>query len=445
MSVRPLVIDNVLVVDPSQWPSQGPSQGLSQGLSQSGRVIVADGVILAAGPDAAAMTPPAEAEVIDGAGKAVIPGLIDMRVFVGEPGFEHKETFASASSAAAAGGITTLITQPDTDPIIDDPSLVDFTLRRARDTARVRVAPMAALTKGQTGEVMTEFGLLREAGAVAFSSGRTAVANAQVLRRALTYARNFDALVVHFPEDPNLKGSGVMHAGMTSVGLGLADIPAEAETTMLARDLRLARLSHGRYHAALVSTAESVDLIRWAKGQGIRVSAGVAVANLCLNDFDVVGYRTFFKLSPPLRSEDDRKALIAGVADGTIDVIVSNHDPQDSEMKRMPFAEAADGAIGLETLLAAGLRLVHNGDLPLIRLIEALSTAPARLLGLKHGAGTLAVGAQADLALVDLAAPWIYSEAEIRSRAKNTCFEGARFQGRVLATWVGGERVFQQE
>lgn len=289
---------------------------------------------------------------------------------------------------------------------------------------------------------MTEFGLLEEAGAVAFTSGRHAVTNAQVLLRALTYAKDFDALVVHLPEDPDLKGTGVMHQDMTSVGLGLAGIPSEAESIMLARDLRLARLSGGRYHAALISSAESVELIRWAKAEGINVTASVAIANLCLNDHDVVGYRTFFKLSPPLRAEADRKALIAGVADGTIDVIVSNHDPQDVETKRLPFAEAADGAIGLETLLSAALRLHHNGEVPLTRLIDAMTARPAGLLKLKDGAGTLAVGARADFTLVDLEAPWVYTEGDIRSRAKNTCFEGARFQGRVVATWVDGEKVF---
>ncbi len=430
MENRPFIIENTRILDPSRQ------------LDAIGNVIVQDGRILAAGPEAVNQGVPEGAEIIDGRGKAVIPGLVDMRVFVGEPGFEHKETFSSASRAASAGGITTLITQPETDPMIDEPALVDFVLRRARDTAKVRVRPMAALTFGQKGEVMTEFGLLAEAGAVAFTSGRSSVANAQVMRRALTYGKDFNALIVHMPEDAMLKGSGVMHAGMTSVGLGLPDIPAEAETIMLARDLRLARLSGGRYHAALISTAESVELIRWAKGLGLPVTAGVSVANLCLNDVDVVGYRTFFKLSPPLRSEADRQALIAGVADGTIDVVVSNHDPQDVEVKRLPFAEAADGAIGLETLLAATLRLAHNGDASVLRLIGALSTTPARLLGLKGGEGTLAIGARADLTLLDLGAPWIYSRGDIRSRAKNSCFEGARFQGKVLATYVGGDRIF---
>jgi dihydroorotase len=429
-SSAPLVIERVRVVDPSR------------GLDDTGTVIVADGRILAAGPDAANQGLPDGATVIDGAGSTVIPGLVDMRVFVGEPGFDHRETFASASRAAAAGGVTTLVTMPDTDPVIDDPALVDFVLRRARDTAVVRVHPMAALTKGQAGLETTEFGLLREAGAVGFSSGRHAVANAQVLRRSLTYARDFDALVCHLPEDPDLKGSGVMNQGETAVRLGLSGIPAEAESVMLARDLRLARLSGGRYHAAAVSTAEAVELLAWAKERGIRATAAVPITNLTLNERDVGAYRTFFKTSPPLRSEDDRTALVQAVADGTIDVIVSNHDPQDVETKRQPFAEAADGAIGVETLLAAALRLVHAGDVPLVRLVEALATRPAAILGLD--AGTLKPGAPADLAIVDLEEPWVLSERDILSRSKNTPYEGARFSGRVRRTIVSGRTVFER-
>ncbi|WP_075216681.1 dihydroorotase [Mongoliimonas terrestris] len=426
----PLVIDNARVVDPSR------------GIDAPGAVIALGGVIAAAGPDALNQGQPDGAEVVDAGGAVVAPGLVDMRVFVGEPGFDHRETFASASRAALSGGITTIVTMPDTHPVIDDPALVDYVFRRARDTARVRVRPMAALTKGQAGQEMTEFGLLKEAGAVGFSSGRQVVANAQVLRRALTYARDFDALVCHMPEDPDLKGAGVMNAGDTAVRLGLSGIPSEAESVILARDLRLARLAKGRYHASLVSTAEAVDLIRWAKNQGIQATAGVAITNLTLNEIDVGAYRTFFKTQPPLRSEDDRLALVQAVADGVIDVVVSNHDPQDVETKRQPFAEAADGAVGLETLLAAGLRLVHAGDLSLSRLLEATATRPAALLGLD--AGTLKPGAPADLVVLDVDAPWVLSETMLLSRSKNTPFEGARFMGRVAMTVVGGQVAFRR-
>lgn len=428
---RPLVFDRARVVDPAR------------GIDAPGAVIVTGGVIRAAGPDALNNGRPDGAEVVDCAGAVVAPGLVDLRVFVGEPGFDHRETFASASRAAAAGGVTTIVTMPDTDPVIDEPALVDYVLRRARDTAVVRVHPMAALTKGQAGQEMTEIGLLKEAGAVGFSSGRGVVANAQVLRRALTYARDFDALVCHLPEDPDLKGTGVMNAGDTAVRLGLSGIPAEAETIILARDLRLARLSGGRYHASAVSTAEAADLMAWAKDAGISATAAVPITHLTLNEIDIGAYRTFFKTSPPLRGEDDRLALVRAVAEGVIDVIVSAHDPQDVETKRQPFADAADGAIGVETLLAAGLRLVHAGDLSLLRLLEAASTRPARLVGLD--AGTLAPGAPADLVLFDAEEPWVLTEADIVSRSKNTPYEGARFTGRVRRTLVGGRTVFQRD
>lgn len=426
-AAAPLVIERARIVDPSR------------NLDAVGTVIVADGRIVAAGPDAANQGRPEGARVVDARGVAVIPGLVDMRVFVGEPGNDHRETFATASRAAAAGGVTTIVSMPDTEPVIDEPALVDFVLRRARDTAVVRIHPMAALTRGQAGEQMTEIGLLKEAGAVGFSSGRHVVRNAQVFRRALTYARDFDALVCHLPEDPDLGGSGVMNAGDTAVRLGLSGIPAEAESIMLARDLRLARLSGGRYHASAVSTAEAVELVAWAKDLGIRATAAVPVTNLTLNEIDVGAYRTFFKTRPPLRREDDRRALVEALAAGVIDVVVSNHDPQDVEMKRQPFAEAADGAIGLETLLAAGLRLVHAGDVALSRLVDAMSTRPAAMLGLD--AGSLRPGAAADLAIVDLDLPWVLSEESIVSRSKNTPYEGARFTGQVRATLVGGRMV----
>ncbi|WP_334176645.1 dihydroorotase [Pseudoxanthobacter sp.] len=422
------VIAGVRVVDPSR------------GLDATGAVHLADGLVLAAGPEAAGLAVPDGAEVIDGRGLVAAPGLVDMQVHVGEPGHDHRETLATASAAAAAGGITTIITMPDADPVIDDPALVDFMLRRARDTAIVRVHPMAAATKGLKGQETAEIGLLGEAGAVAFTSGRHAIANSRVLRRALTYGRDFGALIVNMPEDPDLVGSGVMNEGETATRLGLSGIPREAEVIALERDLRLAALTGGRYHAALVSCAASVEVLRAAKRAGVDVTAGISLAHLALNENDIGAYRTFFRLSPPLRGEDDRRAVVAAVADGTIDVIVSNHDPQDVETKRHPFAEAADGAIGLETLLAGGLRLVHDGSLTLLRLIEALSTAPARRLGL--GAGTLAPGAEADVVLFDPARPWVFSEGLVRSRSKNTPFEGARFQGRVLRTFVAGRTVF---
>ena len=429
MSGAPLLLINARVVDPSR------------SLDAIGAVLVAGGRIVAAGPEAARQGAPEGAEVVDCSGKAVLPGLVDMRVFVGEPGGEHRETLETASRAAAAGGVTAIVTMPDTNPVIDDPALVDFVFRRARDTAVVRVHPMAAMTRGLAGEELAEFGLLKEAGAVAFTEGRHSLKSAKVMRNALTYARDFDALIVHHVEDDDLSNGGVMNEGETATRLGLPGIPREAETIVLDRDIRLARLTGCRYHAAQISCEPAVATLRRAKLSGNGITAGAAIAHLSLNENDVGAYRTFFKMSPPLRSEDDRQALVAALADGTIDVVCSAHDPQDVEGKRQPFAEAADGAVGLETMLAAGLRLVHSGDVSLLRLIETMSTKPAKLLGLD--AGTLAPGAPADLIVVDLDRPWIVREEELQSRSRNTAFEGARLTGKVMRTIVAGRTVYE--
>lgn len=412
----------------------------SRGIDEIGTVIVDGRTIAAAGADALNQGIPEGAKLIDCAGKAILPGLIDSRVFIGEPGGEHRETIHSASQAAAAGGITSLVMMPDTDPTIDTVALVEFVLRTARETASVNVFPAAAVTKGLHGREMTEFGLLREAGAVAFTDGRHTIANALVMRRALTYARDFGAVIAHETQDADLASAGVMNEGLYASWLGLSGIPREAELIPLERDLALARLTKGNYHAAKISTAISAAAIARAKADGAKVTAGVAIHNLALNENDVGQYRTFFRLAPPLRLEEDRLAMIEALKDGRIDIAVSSHDPQDVDTKRLPFADAAAGAIGLETLLSVALRLYHNEDLSLLRLVEVLSTAPARLFGLPGG--TLKPGAPADLILVDLDEPWIVSEAGIRSRSKNTCFEGARLQGKVLQTLVAGRTVF---
>ncbi len=423
------VFERARIVDPSR------------GIDEVGTVIVDGRKIAAAGKATLNQGTPGGATVIDCAGKAILPGLVDSRVFIGEPGAEHRETIASASAAAAAGGVTSIVMMPDTDPVIDNVALVEFVLRTARDTASVNVYPAAAITKGLAGREMTEFGLLREAGGVAFTDGRHTVANALVMRRALTYARDFGALIAHETQDVDLASSGVMNEGLYASWLGLSGIPREAELIPLERDLALARLTGGAYHAAKVSTAMAAGAIARAKADGANVTAGISIHNLCLNENDVGEYRTFFRLTPPLRAEDDRLAMIEALKDGTLDVVVSSHDPQDVDTKRLPFADAAAGAIGLETLLGAALRLYHNGDIALLRLVEVLSTAPARLFGLPGG--TLKPGAAADLVLVDLDEPWVVSEAGIRSRSKNTCFEGARLQGKVLQTLVAGRTVFQ--
>mgnify|MGYP002713098664 CR=1 FL=1 len=426
MSTRPILFKNARLIDPSR------------DIDLRGGVLVQDGRIAASGSDV--NSAPEGCDIIDCNGQIVAPGLVDMRVFIGEPGAEHRETLASASHAAAAGGVTTIVCMPDTEPVIDDIALVDFILRRARDTAIVNVHPMAAITRGLKGEEMTEFGLMLDAGAVGFTDGRRSIRNAQVMRQALTYARNFGALIQHHCEDRDLVGNGVMNEGETATRLGLAGIPREAESVIVARDMRLARLTEGRYHAAQISCADSLDVVRRAKEAGASVTCGVSINHLTLNELDIGPYRTFFKVSPPLRAEEDRRAMIEGLADGSIDVIVSSHDPQHVETKRHPFAEAADGAIGLETLLAAALRLAHNGDVDLLTVLRALSTRPAQLLGLD--CGTLKPGAPADLIQVDLGAPWVMEETSILSRSKNTPYEGARFQGRITRTLVAGKIVY---
>jgi dihydroorotase len=426
---RPILLANGRVVDPSR------------NLDILGDVLIADGVVRECKRGIGAAGVPEGTDVIDCRGKLITPGLIDMRAFVGEPGAASRETLASASQAAAAGGVTTIVCQPDTSPAIDDPATVDFVLRRARDTAIVHVHPMAAITKGLEGREMTEIGLLKAAGAVAFTDGAKSVTNAQVMRRALTYARDFDALIVHHTEDPDLVGDGVMNEGEFAARLGLLGIPTAAETVMLERDIRLVGLTGGRYHAASLSCSNSLEVLRRAKDAGLSVTASVSVNHVTLNENDIGPYRTFLKVAPPLRHEDDRKAMVAAVASGLIDVIMSDHNPQDVETKRLPFAEAEAGAIGLETMLIAGLRLVHNGELELTTLVCALSTRPAELLGLPGG--TLRPGAPADVIVLDMDVPWIVDPNELKSKCKNTPFDEARMQGRVVRTIVAGRTVYE--
>ncbi len=408
-------------------------------LNGPGGIVVEDGWILAVGPKVTKESLGVGTTVVDCEGLTIIPGLIDMRVFTGEPGMEYRETLATASEAAAAGGVTTMIVMPNTQPVIDDAAIVDYILRRARDTALVRVAPMAAITKGLAGELMSEIGGLKEAGAVAVTDGTHSVANANLFRRALTYAKDFDMLVVQHVEEPSLS-RGVMNSSESASRLGLAGTPAMAEVIMLERDIRLVEMTGARYHASQVSCGESLNVIRAAKAKGLPVTCGVSVHHLTLNENDIGAYRTFFKISPPLRNETDRRALVAGVIDGTIDVIVSSHDPQSVDTKRLPFAEAAFGAIGLETMFSAALGLFHNGNMPLGRLVESMSSKPAEILGLETG--RLAPGAPADFALVDLTLSWTVKESELRSRSKNSPLEDCTLEGRVVETVVAGRTVY---
>jgi dihydroorotase len=425
---RRIAFRNARLVDPAS------------GLDVKGGLLVENGRIANVGPRLFNDAEPRDPEVIDCRGLVLAPGLIDARVFTGEPGAEHRESLESASAAAAAGGVTSMIVMPNTDPVIDEPSLVDFILRRAAATAKVRVLPTAALTKGLRGETMTEIGLLKEAGAVAFTDGDRSVANARVLRRALAYAATFDALVLAHAEDPELVKGASATEGEFATRLGLPAAPAIAEAMIVERDIRLVELTGARTHFGQVSTRASIEAIAAAKSRGLPVTCGVAAHYLTLNELDVGPYYTFRKVSPPLRSEGDRAAMVEGVASGVIDLIVSSHEPQGADTKRQPYAAAAAGTVGLETLLPAALTLVHDGAASLSQVLGTMTAAPARIFGLPTG--TLAKGAPADLLLLDGDEPFAVEADKLHSRARNTAFEGRKFQGRARMTFVGGECVY---
>mgnify|MGYP001319989974 CR=1 FL=1 len=411
------------------------------GLDAKGALLVEDGKIADLGPRLFNDGKPAGAETIDCGGHVLAPGLIDMRVFTGEPGAEHRETLASASESAAAGGVTSFAMMPVTDPVIDDAALVDFIMRRAAATARVRIYPTAALTKGLAGTQMSEIGLLKEAGAIAFTDADRTVASSLIMRRCLAYAANFDALVVAHAEEPSLAGAGQINEGAFAARMGLGGIPTAAEAIVVERDMRILELTRARYHLGQISCAAALDVVAKAKQRGLPVTCAVAGHHLTLNEQDVGEYKTFAKVSPPLRSEDDRKAMVEGVRAGVIDVIVSSHDPQAPETKRLPFAQAAYGAVGLETLLPAALSLHHEADMSLMEVLRRLTINPAKILRLAQG--RLAKGAPADLVLFDPASPRKIDPAHFRSHSKNSPFDGRLMQGAVLRTVVAGQTIFQ--
>jgi len=411
-----------------------------QQLDLKGDLLVEDGRIAAFGHDLVS-GPGIETVACDGA--CVAPGIIDMRVESRDPGAEHQESMESAGLAAAAGGVTTMVALPNTYPPIDDVALVEFVARRSRDIRLVNIRTYAAATKRLEGRELSEYGLLAAAGAVAFTDADRAIADAQVMRRALSYARTFDQLLIQHPEEPRLAAGGAMNEGEVATRLGLPAIPPAAEVIMVERDLRLVALTGARLHFAHVSTGAAIEAIRRAKSRGLRVTCDTAPHYFALNEWEVGAYRTFAKVSPPLRSEDDRRAVIAGLADGTIDAIASDHSPHDQDSKRLPFASAASGIVGLETLLPLSLALYHNRDMDLLAVLRALTLRPAEILRL--AAGRLAVGAPADLVIFDLDRPWLIDSAAYRSKSKNAPYDGRPVQGRALRTIVGGRTVFTRD
>ena len=413
----------------------------ASGLDSPGGMLTDNETIADFGPRLFAGGVPAGIDTVDCGGHVLAPGLVDMRVQLREPGQEHKESFVSASAAAVAGGVTTMACLPNTNPILDEISLIEFVRRRAKEVGVVNVHPYAAATKGLNGKDLTEMGLLAEAGAVGFTDATKALADSVVMRRALSYGSAMGLLIVQHPEDPGLAEGGAMNEGELGTRLGLGGIPVAAEAIIIERDLRLGALTGGRYHAAHVSTAAGVDAIRRAKAQGLNVTCDTAPPYFALNEFAVGDYRTFAKVSPPLRAEDDRQAVVAGLKDGTIDAIASDHSPHDQDSKRLPFAQAEFGIVGLETLLPISLELYHNGHLSVAQTIALLTSRPADVLSL--AAGRFKVGAPADLVVIDLDQPWRIDADAFHSKSKNTPFDERPAQGRALRTIVQGRTVFE--
>ena len=412
------------------------------GLDTLGALLVEDGHIADFGSDLFKYGAPSVSEVIDCQAMCLAPGLIDMRVQLREPGEEHKETIESASNAASAGGVTSMVCLPNTTPVIDDVSVVEFIARRARDLKRTKIYCYGAITRGLEGREITEIGLLSEAGAVGFTDGELAVKNAKVMQRALSYSRSFDALLIQHPEDPDLSG-GAMNSGEFASRLGLSGVNPIAEVMMIERDLRLVEMTGARYHAAHISTKAAVDVIKKAKKHGLKVTCDTAPHYFALNETSVGDYRTFAKVSPPLRGEFDRQAIVEGLKDGTIDAIGSDHAPHDQDSKRLPFEQASYGVIGIETLLPLVLELYHNGHLTLLEALKKVTIEPAKLLGLPGGA--LKRGAPADLVLFDPDVPWQIEEDKLKSKSKNSPFGGRPVQGQVIRTIVDGKSLYKRD
>ena len=412
-------------------------------LNETGGLIIDEnGKIEGVGKKVNTNNIPSREKVIDLKGKHIFPGLVDMRVFVGEPGFEYKENFRTLSEAALSGGVTSVVTMPNTNPVIDNVSIVDFLRRRGRDKSKINIFPTAALTVNTEGENMTEFGLLQGKGIIGFTDGIKTIQNPRIMNRIMNSASDLNSLIIQHAEDAELSKDGMINDGIIATKLGLQGIPVSAELLILERDLTLLEYNNCRYHISQISSAGSVEIIRERKKK-VNFSCGVSINNLSLNENDIGDFKTFLKLSPPLRTEDDRNALVQGLVDETIDVIVSDHKPEDEENKRLTFAQAETGASGIETLLPLSLELYHNGSVNLETIIKALTSSPAKIL--KINKGNLSIGNDADFCIVDINKPWVVRKEKLISKSKNTPIEDKKLQGKVMNTFVNGEELFKAE
>ncbi len=410
-------------------------------LNENGGLIIGeDGKIEGIGKKVNAKNIPSREKYVDLNGKYIFPGIVDMRVFVGEPGYEYKENFKTLSNAALSGGVTSVVTMPNTNPVIDNVSIVDFLKRRGRDKAKINIYPCASLTVNTDGSNMTEFGLLQNKGIIAFTDGIKTIQNTRIMSRIMNSARDLNSLILQHAEDFELSQNGMINDGIIATKLGLQGIPEMAEIIIIERDLTLLESIKCRYHISQLSSAKSVEIIKNRKKNN-NFSCGVSINNLSLNENDIGDFKTFLKLSPPLRTEEDRISLVKGLSDETIDVIVSDHKPEDEEQKRLTFAQAETGASGIETLLSLSLELYHNGSVKLETIIKALTSNPAKILNINKG--NLSIGNDADFCIVDLNKPWIVKQEKLYSKSKNTSIENKKLQGKVTNTFVKGEELFK--
>ena len=410
-------------------------------INENGGLIIGEnGKVEGIGKKVNTINIPSREKFIDLKGKYIFPGLVDMRVFVGEPGYEYKENFRTLSNAALSGGVTSVVTMPNTNPVIDNVSIVDFLKRRGRDKSKINIYPSASLTKNTEGSNMTEFGLLQNKGIIAFTDGTKTIQNSRIMSRIMNSAKDLNSLILQHAEDYEIAKDGMINDGLIATKLGLQGIPEIAELVIIERDLTLLESIKCRYHISQISSAKSVEIIKNRK-ENIKFSCGVSINNLSLNENDIGDFRTFLKLSPPLRTEEDRIALVKGLSEETIDVIVSDHKPEDEEQKRQTFAQAETGASGIETLLSLSLELYHNGSIKLETIIKALTSNPANILNIDKG--NLSVGNAADFCIVDLNKPWIVKQENLKSKSKNTSIENKKLQGKVTNTFVKGEELFK--